>query len=369
MLRGEDSAASRADVPIERYATGPLSLLYAHICHGMVAALTDDAAGLAEHSAAALELIAAAAGSYSVTTVHLLHGLAQADRARAAEGDDRAEPLRALDEASGWFAARAADAPENFVHLLRLVEAERAWAVGDFRAAAFAFDAALREVARRQRPWHRALIAEQAARFYLAHGIEHVGHDLLAQAREAYAAWGATAKVTQLDWSHPTLEAGGSAGARAGQPVTTGTLDLLGILAASQALSSETSLERLRSRVVEVLSAMTGATGVHLLLWSDDRHGWLPSPGAPAGAAGAAPDAGRAQVGAALRAAHPRVVGRGRRDPRRPVHRRPVPRRRRGLLAAGPACAGPGRPACGAAAGEPPPPRGRSPLTGSTRSR
>ena len=291
VLRGEDSAASRADVPIERYATGPLSLLYAHICHGMVAALTDDAAGLAEHSGAALELIAAAAGSYSVTTVHLLHGLAQADRARAGEGDDRAEPLRALDEASGWFAARAADAPENFVHLLRLVEAERAWAVGDFRAAAFAFDAALREVARRQRPWHQALIAERAARFYLAHGIEHVGHDLLVQAREAYAAWGATGKVTQLDWAHPTLEAGGSAGARAGQPVTTGTLDLLGILAASQALSSETSLQRLRSRVVEVLSAMTGATGVHLLLWSDDRPGWLPSPGASARAATAEPDA------------------------------------------------------------------------------
>src|SRR4029079_13963397 len=132
---------------------------------GMFAALTDAAAGRAEHSGAALELIAAAAGSYSVTTVHLLHGLAQADRARAGEGDDRAEPLRALDEASGRFAARAADAPENFVHLLRLVDGERGWGGGGFSAPALAFDAALREVARRQRPWHQALIAERAARF------------------------------------------------------------------------------------------------------------------------------------------------------------------------------------------------------------
>jgi signal transduction histidine kinase len=62
--------------------------------------------------------------------------------------------------------------------------------------------------------------------------------------------------------------------------VTTGTLDLLGVLSASQALSSETSIERLHARVVEVLSAMTGATGVHLLVWSDDRHDWLlPAPG------------------------------------------------------------------------------------------
>ena len=63
-------------------------------------------------------------------------------------------------------------------------------------------------------------------------------------------------------------------------PVTTGTIDLLGILSASQALSSETSIERLHARVARVLSAMTGATDVHLLLWSEDRHDWLlPAPG------------------------------------------------------------------------------------------
>jgi signal transduction histidine kinase len=64
--------------------------------------------------------------------------------------------------------------------------------------------------------------------------------------------------------------------------VTTGTIDLLGILSASQALSSETSIDRLHARVAEVLSAMTGATGVHLLLWQggDDHHDWLlPAPG------------------------------------------------------------------------------------------
>ena len=46
---------------------------------------------------------------------------------------------------TGWLAARAADAAGNFLHLLRLVEAERAWAAGDFRAAALAFDAARHE--------------------------------------------------------------------------------------------------------------------------------------------------------------------------------------------------------------------------------
>src|SRR5271156_1799352 len=68
--------------------------------------------------------------------------------------------------------------------------------------------------------------------------------------------------------------------------VTSGTIDLVGIVSASQALSSETSIVRLHDRVVQVLSAMTGATGVHLLLWSENPDGWfLPGPdadGAPA---------------------------------------------------------------------------------------
>src|SRR6185436_8232823 len=64
--------------------------------------------------------------------------------------------------------------------------------------------------------------------------------------------------------------------------------DLFGILSASQALSAQTSIDRLHSRVVEVLGAMTGATGVHLLLWSEDRHDWL----LPAPAGGTTPISG-----------------------------------------------------------------------------
>jgi signal transduction histidine kinase len=72
-------------------------------------------------------------------------------------------------------------------------------------------------------------------------------------------------------------DAGGQPADLAGRrsTVTAGTMELLGIVSASQALSSETSIARLHTRVAEVLSAMTGATGVQLLLWSEERHGWL----------------------------------------------------------------------------------------------
>jgi signal transduction histidine kinase len=70
--------------------------------------------------------------------------------------------------------------------------------------------------------------------------------------------------------------------------VSTGTLDLLGILSASQALSAQISIERLHARVVEVLGAMTGATRVVLLVYSDDRHDWL----LPTSGGGTAPVSG-----------------------------------------------------------------------------
>jgi signal transduction histidine kinase len=292
---GEGQAAASDPIPADRHAGNPAAMLYGHIAHAIAAAVFQDQAGLARHAAAAMPLLPAAAGLYPTAIAHLMQGLALAEQARRANGAERAALLPGLDDLTRWLAVRAADAPDNFGHLLRLVEAERAWAVGDFRGAVLAFDAALREVAGRNRPWHRALITERAARFHLAHGADHAGRSLLEEAREAYAGWGATAKVAQLDWAHPTLRprTGTTAGfgdgpadaVRQRSTVTTGTLDLLGILSASQALSSETSVERLHARVVEVLSAMTGATGVHLLLWSDDHQEWLPTSGRDAGTA------------------------------------------------------------------------------------
>jgi signal transduction histidine kinase len=278
VLRGDSTAAAGEAVSTDRYAGNPLALLYAHINHAIAAAIFGDPIGLARHTVGVMRLLLVAPGLYPTAVARLLRGLALAGQARAADGGERGVLLAELDEVTRWLAARAADAPDNFLHLLQLVEAERAWAAGDFRAAGLAYDAARREAAQRQRPWHQALITEHAARFYLAHGLEHAGYELLAQARQQYLAWGATAKADQLDWAYPTLRPAPEA--TVGEAVTAGTIDLLGIVSASQALSSETSIGRLHARVAQVLSAMTGATGVHLLLWDEDRHGWLlPAPG------------------------------------------------------------------------------------------
>ncbi|WP_327002665.1 AAA family ATPase [Dactylosporangium sp. NBC_01737] len=281
VLRGECSPAAAEAAP-DRYATDPLALFHAHVNRALAAAVLGDPVGLAQHTAAAMPLLPAAPGLYPTALAHLLRALALAGQARDNRGGERGALLSELDEVTRWLADRAADAPANFLHLLRLVQAERASAVGDFHAAVLAFDAARHEATRRSRPWHRALIAEYTARFWLAHGIEHAGYNLLLEARHEYLAWGATAKVHQLDWAYPTVRPppdrpGDAHHGRSS--VTTGTIDLLGILSASQALSSQTSIEGLHADLVRVLGAITGATQVQLVLWSDDRQHWLlPTP-------------------------------------------------------------------------------------------
>jgi hypothetical protein len=205
VLRGEGSAAADAAVLAGGHGGNPVTLAAVHSTGGIAAAVFGDQTALAQHAAVLMQLLPTVEGSHPSAVARLLHGLALAGQARAVDGGERAGLLAELEEVTEWLAGRAADAPDNFVHLLRLLEAERAWAAGDFRAAALAFDAARRAAAVRPRLWHRALISEHAARFYLAHGLDQAGYDLLAQAREQYLAWGATAKAAQLDWAYPAL--------------------------------------------------------------------------------------------------------------------------------------------------------------------
>jgi PAS domain S-box-containing protein len=277
----------------------PMAQAVYHVNRGLSAAILGDQEGLAVHSAATMELLAYVPGFYITAIARLLRALSLASTCRAQrQAPDRLAPdterdglLAELDEHREWLARRAADSPVNFGHLVALVDAERAWAVDDFRAAALAFDSAQQEVAPRHRRWHQGLIAERAGLFHLEYGSKHVGRHLLAEARTHYSAWGAVAKVRQLDRVH-ALGSSGEWSADSGErkripgsspdtlTVSSDTVDLRAVLEASQALSSETSLDKLRARVVDVLAAITGATAVRVMLWDGDARDWSLLPGA-----------------------------------------------------------------------------------------
>ena len=310
-LRGEtDEPGGFADSSFDEpaYLAGlddnPMAAANFQITRAFAAALFGDQVALLRHARAAMPLLPFLAAAYPTSRAHLLLALAVAGELRASDPEDRPGLLEELDASRAWLAARAQDAPGTFAHLLDLVDAERAWAVRDHYAAMTGYDAALSKIGDRQRPWHRALISQRAADFCLAQGHEYLARKMLVSARDAYAGWGARAKVEQLNRNHPFLHTtrvlsaeSGELGAVSSAPgVSTDSMDLLAVLATSQALSSETDLDRLRARVVDVLTAMTGATAVTVLLWSEDAAGWvLPRPSDPSGSAAM----GVAEAGAA----------------------------------------------------------------------
>ncbi|HWH84361.1 MAG TPA: ATP-binding protein, partial [Burkholderiaceae bacterium] len=272
-----------------------------HVMRALGAALAGDIPALIHHAAAAMPLRAALPGRYVTALAQLLQALALAQRVRTATPQERTVHLSELDACHDWLALRAADAPFNFLHLVRWIEAERAWALGDFRGAACAFDAAQELVEPLQRPWHQALMTERAALCLLEHGLQRSGEKLMAQARQHYARWGAVAKVHALDRTHAFLRGADSASepARPGSSSSGSTagdsIDMLGVLRASQALSSQTSLGGLKSSVVKLLGTMTGATSVLLALWNEEHKQWLLSATSDPQAAAVPVDTGSAR--------------------------------------------------------------------------
>ncbi len=265
-------------------------------CRAMHALIMGDAGILVPNARLGMSQAGDVAGYYMSVYAHLFQAVACAWQLQPdATAEEKAPLIDELDRCRSWLAERAADQAANFAHLLWLVEAERAWALGDLLKAAAAFDAALGQVGVQARPWHRAVITERAGLLHLATGLVHSGRRLVIDARDQFRAWGAKAKVDLMENRHeflkpqepgvpkeirPRLEVTTAAPARgASGGLSTGALDLVGVLRASQALSSETSLERLTTRVTEVLAALTGATRVQVLAWIEGV--WLllaPSP-------------------------------------------------------------------------------------------
>jgi predicted ATPase/signal transduction histidine kinase len=268
-----DSEDSLADGTVKPDHTAP----WIYSLRALTAALLGDSAALAHYAAEAAPVGQRhSANFYVFAQLQTLQAFSLAEQIRALPAGQSAEGLLSqFDICRAWLSQRAADAPFNFSHLVHWIDAERAWAVGQRWAALGAFEAALGEVAARQRPWHAALIAERAGLFHLAQGLQSSGHPLLALARERYRAWGAAAKVRQLDQAYPFLQAQAAAPqAAAGAGVSSDAIDLLGIVRASQALGSETSLARLHARMAELLAEMTGATCVRIALWDDALARW-----------------------------------------------------------------------------------------------
>ncbi|GAA1645761.1 diguanylate cyclase [Actinoplanes couchii] len=227
-----------------------------HIYQALVALILGDDPALQRHSARAAAMIPAFSSIPTVFSAHLIRALALA----VAGHGDTPEFAAHRD----WLTRRAADSPGEFGHLVPWLHAEQA---RDLTTAVRWYDRAQRAADERDRPWHQAVIAERHGRLLLAYGLTHTAHVVLADAAERYLRWGALRKVTDL-----RIEFGLAVDDRRDAPEQ--AAELLAVLRAGQAISSDTGLAGLSGRVGAILTDLTGAETVHLVIHDAEHRDW-----------------------------------------------------------------------------------------------
>ncbi len=178
----------------------------------------------------------------------------------------------------------AEHAPMNFQHKWQLVEAEKHRHQGQLLPAMQAYEKAIREAREHGYLQEEALAYELAAHFYLAQGFDEIAQTYLTQALYRYERWQAVAKVQELDQRFPMLRPSGQSRETRNRSRTTSDmsplsqLDLKSVLKASQALVGEILLDRLLTRLVQILLENAGAETAILLLESQGQL-WIEAQG------------------------------------------------------------------------------------------
>ncbi len=160
------------------------------------------------------------------------------------------------------LAAWADSCPANYLHKHLLVAAELADLDGRADSATKLYDQAILEARASGYHQHAALAAELAGLAFERRGSRVIALAYLREARTGYARWGATAKVRALETSHPDLAlATPPRAASIGE-----SLDLVSVLRASQAISSEMDLGRLLERTMRLIVENAGAERAALIV-------------------------------------------------------------------------------------------------------
>lgn len=257
-LSGSPLTARAADRELELAQTNPMAACDSHVLRALAACLLGDGETLERQARMASALEPFITGFYPVVWIRVLEAFALlARRSRGDADPGGAERWEAL---QAWLAARAADSPHNFDHLVDLLAAERLSSEQRRSEALPLYERAMRGAIAHQRPWHAALTTERAARCYLALDLEQAGQRLLEQAHRLYGAWGADRKQRLLEDEFPFLRGAGSLRPEGDT-----------LLEAIQRLGALRTTAELAQTSAELIGRLSGATDVQIVVLNPDQ--------------------------------------------------------------------------------------------------
>ncbi|WP_437284635.1 AAA family ATPase [Sorangium sp. So ce406] len=232
------------------------------------------------------------------------------DEARPTPLGELPEPLLECERQLGEWARSG---PDNFLHKHALVRAEIARLLGDGLEAILLYEQAIASAREGGFVQHEAIACELAAGFCRARGVTTPADSYLRRARACYFAWGAHAKVEQLDQRYPHLVERRPIAPTITFAVRAEQFDVLSVVKAAQSISGELQLPRLLETLLRLAVEHAGAEEGCVLLVREDRL-WAAAIEAPGGAArllgaGEAPSAALPQsVLNYVRRSHERVL-------------------------------------------------------------
>ena len=183
------------------------------------------------------------------------------------------------------LAALARGCPE-FLHLDLLVRAERASVAGEgIEAALELYDQAIDAAERAGFVRYQALAFERCGRFLARRGKPRIARPYLIEARQAYARWGAAAKVRHIEEAYGALLPRATARSPASVLLDASSiatsitltatrraalLDAAAVIRSAQAVAREVSLDRVVAQLLQLTVENAGAQRGALVLSRDD---------------------------------------------------------------------------------------------------
>jgi len=195
-------------------------------------------------------------------------GIAMASLDPAATEAERLEYRSELARARDRLRVLAENCPENFRCFWLVLAAELERLEGREAEAAFLYEDAIGYARQTRSLQHEALASERCAKLWLGRGRDSVAAAYLAEAHRCYSAWGADAKVRDLEARYPSLLA--VKGAAVASQVVPGpglapgdrsavSLDLATVLKAAHAIAVEIELDDLLRKLMQIALENAGA--------------------------------------------------------------------------------------------------------------
>ncbi len=183
--------------------------------------------------------------------------LIYAEKHGQTDGDETTRCLEIVSEAVKKMAPRAQHCPANFEHKHCLMMAELARLEGRNDDAADLYDRAIDSAIQHEFIYVEGIAYELAGRFHLEKGRKRVARTYLRDARHAFGRWGANAKIAQLERRYAGILAIREGNESRGSTST--DIDLMAIIRASQAISTEIVLGDLLRTLMNTALVSAGA--------------------------------------------------------------------------------------------------------------